>query len=82
MKFYNRKTETERVTAVGSYWDNKGNNEIDLIAINDLEKTAIVAEVKRNPGKINPELLRLKAATVKELSKYFIEFRELSLNEI
>lgn len=46
--FRSKIAEEERITGIGSYWDNKGENEIDVIAINDLDKTAIVAEVKRN----------------------------------
>ena len=51
--FRSKIAEEERITGIGSYWDNKGENEIDVIAINDLDKTAIVAEVKRNPKKID-----------------------------
>ncbi|MBD8983900.1 MAG: hypothetical protein EGR83_17970 [Bacteroides cellulosilyticus] len=39
------------VTQVGNYWDTKGENEIDLITLNDFEKSGGVAEVKRNPNK-------------------------------
>lgn len=49
--------EEERVTNIGSYWGNKGINEIDLIVLNDLDKTATVAEVKRNPKKIDLNVL-------------------------
>ena len=50
--FRQKYMEEERVTAVGQYWDRKGNNEIDLIALNSIDKTAVVAEVKRNPENI------------------------------
>lgn len=43
--FRSKIAEEERITGIGSYWDNKGENEIDVIAINDLDKTAFVAEV-------------------------------------
>lgn len=32
--------------------------EIDLIALNDIDKTALVAEVKRNADRYNPKLLQ------------------------
>ena len=58
-KYFRTKiAEEERITGIGSYWDNKGENEIDVIAINDLDKTAIVAEVKRNPKKIDMNILQ------------------------
>jgi len=37
--------EEERITSVGNYWDRKGLNEIDMIALNDIDKTATVAEI-------------------------------------
>lgn len=75
--------EEERVTNMGSYWDNKGENEIDLIALNDLDKTAIIAEVKRNPKKIDMIVLQKKADSIKkELAKYDVELRGLSMNDM
>lgn len=43
--------EEEEVTDVGNYWDKNGENEIDLIALNRFNKTALIGEVKRNPRK-------------------------------
>lgn len=83
-KYFRTKiSQEERVTSVGSYWDGKGENEIDLVALNDLDKTAIVAEIKRNPKKIDMNLLQTKADSIKkELSKYKVEFRGLSINDM
>lgn len=82
-KYFREKiAEAERVTSIGSYWDSKGENEIDLIALSDLDKAAIVAEVKRNPGKIDLEILKAKASTIKELSKYKVELRGMSLEDM
>lgn len=80
--FREKISETERITNIGGYWDNKGENEIDIIALNDLDKTAIVAEVKRNPKKVDLDILRSKASTVKGLAIYFVEFKGLSLDEM
>ncbi|MDU1891968.1 MAG: ATP-binding protein [Dysgonomonas sp.] len=83
-KYFRAKmAEEERITAIGSYWDSKGENEIDLIALNDLDKTAIVAEVKRNPKKIDMALLQAKADSIKkELGKYELELRGLSMDDM
>lgn len=83
-KYFRAKmAEEEKITAIRSYWDNKGENEIDLIALNDLDKTAIVAEVKRNPKKIDMALLQTKADSIKkELAKYEVELRGLSMNDL
>jgi len=50
--FHQKFAEEETITTVGNYWDNRGENEIDLIALNDFNKRATIAEVKRNPKKI------------------------------
>jgi uncharacterized protein len=82
--FRQKYREEERVTAVGHYWDRKGNNEIDLIALNNLDRTAVVAEVKRNPERYNPSLLQEKYATIKqEFGKYkHVELTGLSLADM
>lgn len=82
--FRQKYREEERVTAVGHYWDRKGNNEIDLIALNNLDRTAVVAEVKRNPERYNPSLLQEKYATIKqEFGKYkHVELIGLSLADM
>ncbi len=81
--FRGKIAESERITHIGSYWDNKGENEIDLIALNDLDKTAIVAEIKRNPKKIDMNILRTKADSIKrELSKYDVDLRGLSMDDM
>lgn len=63
--------EEERVTLVGNYWDRSGQNEIDMIALNDIDKTAVVAEIKRQRKKFSPTELDDKVATLSnELAKY------------
>ena len=82
-KYFRAKiAEEKRITGIGGYWDNKGENEIDVIAINDLNKTAIAAEVKRNSNKIDMNILQLKVHSVKELAKYKIELQGLSLENM
>lgn len=81
--FRDKIAETQRITDIGSHWDNKGENEIDIIALNDFDKTALVAEVKRNPKKISLNILENKAESIKsELGKYEIEYRGLSLEDM
>lgn len=75
--------EEERVTQVGNYWDRKGLNEIDMIALNDIDKTAVVAEIKRQSRKFNSNALAEKVATLsQELSKYTVTQIGLSLKDM
>ena len=83
-KYFREKVMAQgRFTDVGGFWDSKGENEIDLIALNDLDKTALVAEVKRNPRKINLQTLARKAEALRrELAKYRVELRGFSLEDM
>ena len=46
---------------VSSYWENKNLNEIDLVAINDVDKIIVMAEIKMNKSRINTTLLKEKS---------------------
>jgi AAA+ ATPase superfamily predicted ATPase len=83
-KYFRQKfTEEEAITAIGNFWDNNGENEIDLIALNDFDQTATIAEIKRNPKKINLQTLTMKTANIqKRLVKYKISLKALSLNDM
>lgn len=78
--------EQKRFSRIGGYWDRKGETKIDLIAVNELEKTAVIAEIKRHPENISVGKLREKAAlfmaATGALSGYEIEYRALSLADM
>jgi hypothetical protein len=75
--------EEERVTSIGNYWDRKVQNEIDMIALNDIDKTAVIAEVKRQKKKFIPTELGNKVATLnKELRNYTITKIGLSMEDM
>ena len=76
--------EEERVTLVGNYWDRKGMNEIDLIALNDIDKTALVAEVKRNADRYSPKLLQEKFDSIRSnFGKYGeVQLKGLSMQDM
>jgi hypothetical protein len=81
--FRDKISEEENITQIGNAWDRKGGNEIDIVAIDSVNKTAIIAEVKRNKNKINLRKLNEKASKFEnDLSKYKIEYRGLSLEDV
>ncbi len=53
--------DSGKYTHIGQWWDRKGENEIDLIAVNANAKTMEIFEIKRNPKKIDLERLAAKA---------------------
>lgn len=54
--------EHRAYTRIGGWWDRKGENEIDIVAENELNDEATFFEVKRKVGNIDLELLEQKAA--------------------
>lgn len=73
-------------TRIGGYWDKKGENEIDMVAVNELDKTADIIEIKRNAAKINLNKLREKGfhfmKATGELSDYTVNYKSLSMNDM
>ena len=84
--FRDKYIETENLTQIGAYWDRTGENEIDLIVVNELDKTADIAEVKRNKKNISYNILKEKAANMilktKRLIDYNIEYHGLSMEDM
>ena len=70
-------------TKIGSFWDRTGQNEIDLIAINEIDKTALIGEIKRNEKHIRYNILKEKTDNMMrktgELKGYNIEYKGFSL---
>jgi len=72
-----------KYSEIGNYWDKNSQNEIDIIAVNNLEKKALIAEVKINKEKINLKILKEKASNLKNLlSKLDIEYCAYSLEDM
>jgi hypothetical protein len=72
----------KKYNRIGTYWEAKNLNEIDIVAINDLDKQILIAEVKTNPKKISLTELQGKAQNlVKRYRDYQIEWACLSLED-
>ena len=82
--FQAKAMETGAYTMVGSWWDRKGGNEIDMIALNEFEHTGIVAEIKRNPEKISLTALeeKTKALPASTFGKYKLMLQALSIEDM
>ena len=53
---------------IGTYWERGNKNEIDIVCVNENEKTLLIAEVKRRSKKI--DINKLKSKSEKLVSKY------------
>lgn len=69
--FRKKFSESGEWTKVGNWWDRKGENEIDLMAENELDGTRAVCEIKREKSRIDIGALKRKfAAFVKATGKW------------
>lgn len=82
--FQDKVMETGQFTQVGNWWDRKGENEIDLIAINEFDRTGIAAEIKRNVYKISMAKLQQKIDMLpkKDFGEYQLQLRSFSLDDM
>ena len=75
--------EKQTFTNIGSYWERNNQNEIDIVAIDDIDKKLLICEVKLNEKKLSHNDLVIKAQNlVKEYKEYEIEYKLLSLKDI
>lgn len=75
--------ETGMYNIVTNYWEKGGQNEIDLVAVNESEKEITIGEVKRNKRRIDLFKLEQKAETIVQKQKgWKIGFVALSLDDM
>ena len=84
--FKRKMIESENYTRIGNWRDRKGENEIDIIASDDLSKSVDFIEVKRQKSDIDLSILRSKAVsffkTTGEYKKYEISYRGLAMDDM
>ncbi len=75
--------ERGRYTQIGNYWERGNRNEIDIVAIDNIEKKLLVCEVKLSKKRLNLETLIEKSLNlVKKYNGYKVEYKLLSLEDI
>ena len=78
--------ESELYTNISSWWDRKGENEIDIIAADEIEKTVCFYEVKRQAKDVVIGIVKEKAEhffqVTGKFKKYNIEYKGLSMEDM
>lgn len=73
-------------TRIGGWWDRKGENEIDIVAENELDEESTFFEVKRKADNIDIKVLENKAAAflraTGEFKGYKISYKGLSMDDM
>jgi AAA+ ATPase superfamily predicted ATPase len=81
--FHELLADTGKFNQVGSYWERGNVNEIDLVAINDMKKTIVIADIKLNKSKLNIGAVKNKAKELLEsYPGYEVQWLGLSLENI
>lgn len=77
--------ESKQFNQIGSYWDSKGEDEIDIVAIDDLNKKILIAEVKRQSRKYSETKLIMKSKSLlQQLNRlsYDVTYRGFTLDNL
>jgi hypothetical protein len=73
----------KKYNLIGTYWEKKNTNEIDIVAVNELENKVLIAEVKRQKKNINILQLQEKSSNLQKKYKGFkFEFKGLSMEDM
>lgn len=83
-KYFVEKLKAEKkYNQIGTYWERNNQNEIDIVAVNDLEKIILFAEVKRNDKNISMEKLREKSqGLLRSFKGYEIVYEGYSMIDV
>jgi hypothetical protein len=81
--FVNKLSKTDNFSVIGNYWEKSNANELDIVALNDIEKRILICEVKRNASKINlPELKNKASKIVAQFDNYTVDYKGLSIEDM
>ncbi len=81
--FFEVLREKGNFSSLGSWWDKKGQNEIDIVLLDSFTNTCKLFEIKRNKAKYDEEKLKQKAeAFKKNIPSYNIELIGLSIEDM
>ena len=84
--FVRKLSETGRYTRIGNWWNRKGENEIDIVAVDDGERRIDFFEVKCNAARFDKAVLQRRAeeflTVAGEFAAYKKDFAGLSLADM
>lgn len=81
--FIEQLKETGLYTSIGNYWERGNKNEIDIVAIDEMNKQILICEVKLSAKRLNHNALVQKSVNLlKKYEGYEVEYRLLSLEDV
>ena len=75
--------QEKKYTSIGSYWERGNQNEIDIVAVDELNKELLICEVKLSKKRLDYNALVLKSKKLIEKYKnYKVEYKLLSIEDL
>ncbi len=75
--------QEKKYTLIGSYWERGNQNEIDIVAVDELNKEILICEVKLSKKRLDYNALVLKSKKLIEKYKnYTVEYKLLSIEDL
>jgi AAA+ ATPase superfamily predicted ATPase len=82
-KLFTELLKQESFGHIGSYWERGNENEIDIVAVDDLEKRVVICEVKLSKKRLDRDVLVAKSQKLlQKFPNYSVEYRLLSVEDI
>ena len=84
--FHRVAIESGEFTRLGRWWDRRGENEIDMIAEDELNDRVVFYEIKRQAEEISIGVLKQRAEVMLQVThqfkKYDVSYKGLSMEEM
>ena len=75
--------EKQIYTNIGNYWERGNQNEIEIVAVDEIDKKILLCEVKLSKKRLNyEELVKKSVKLIAKYKTYDVEYRLLSLEDI
>jgi len=75
--------EKQIYTSIGNYWERGNLNEIDIVAVDEIDKKILLCEVKLSKRRLNrDELVRKSINILRKYKGYKVEYKLLSVDDI
>ncbi len=75
--------EKQIYTSIGNYWERGNQNEIEIVAVDEIDKKILLCEVKLSKKRLNyEELVKKSVKLLAKYKTYDVEYRLLSLEDI
>ena len=82
--FTEKLVNIQRYSAIGTWWEKGNQNELDIVAVDELNRTVLFAEVKRKKENISVPVLQEKAKNLlhAQLKEYAAEYLGFSMEDM